>query len=203
MLQRSVNSPAFWIVAGANGSGKSTLYGRSEIEEFWGTVWIINPDALTAQIRAREDYEPATANGEALNRIQTWLVASLEAYQTIGVETVLSTSKYRALVEHAKARGFDVRFLYVTLRTVDLNIERVADRVRNGGHDVSEEKIRTRRERSLEQLPWFLKRADYALIFDNSDSKPVILAEKSAGAFTIKAEATAEIRSAIAAASPA
>jgi predicted ABC-type ATPase len=184
-------------VAGPNGSGKSTLYGRSEIEEFWGSVWIINPDALTAQIREREGYELGAANGEALNRIEHWLMASLEAYQTIGVETVLSTAKYRGLVEHAKSRGFDVRFLYVTLRSADLNVARVAARVQMGGHDVSENKIRARRERSFQQLPWFLERADYVLIFDNSGAKPLVLAEKVNGSFEIEEQASNEIRSAI------
>ena len=106
MHQRSVDRPALWIVAGPNGSGKSTLYDKTEIQGFWGTVWIINPDALTARIREREGLDLLAANGDALDRIEKWLTTSVDAYQTVGVETVLSTNKYRALVDHAKSRGF-------------------------------------------------------------------------------------------------
>lgn len=176
------------------------IYGATEIEGFWGTVWIINPDALTARIREREGVDLLAANGDALDRIERWLTASVDAYQTVGVETVLSTDKYRVLVDHAKSHGFDVNILYVTLQSVELNVERVKSRVMRGGHDVSEDKIRARRERSFQQLPWFLERADYALIFDNSGAKPVVLAEKVNGKFKIEEKASNEIRSAIKAA---
>jgi predicted ABC-type ATPase len=195
--QRSVDRPALWIVAGPNGSGKSTLYDKTEIQGFWGTVWIINPDALTARIREREGLDLLAANGEALDRIEKWLTTSVDAYQTVGVETVLSTDKYRALVDHAKSRGFHVRLLYVTLQNAELNVERVKSRVKRGGHDVPEQKIRARRARSFQQLPWFLERADYALVFDNSGAKPVVLAEKVNSKFKIEDQASKEIRSAV------
>lgn len=51
-----------------------------------------------------------------------WLRISIRTYKTIGVETVLSTDKYRKLVLMAKSHGFEIRLLYVTLRTVGLNI---------------------------------------------------------------------------------
>ena len=172
-----------------------------KFQGFWRTVWIINPDALTARIREREKRQLLSANGEALDRISRWLTTSVDAYQTVGVETVLSTDKYRALVDHAKSRGFSIRLLYVTLRTADLNVERVKSRVRMGGHAVLEEKVRARRERSFQQLPWFLGQADYALVFDNSGAKPVVLAEKIAGRFKVEDQASTEICAAIEAAS--
>lgn len=58
------------------------------------------------------------ANREALERIQAWLDASIAAHQTVGVETVLSTDKYWALVIRAKSLGFQIRLLYVKLQTL-------------------------------------------------------------------------------------
>jgi predicted ABC-type ATPase len=49
---REVDRPKFWIVAGPNGSGKSTIYTRAAIKDFNRSVWIINPDLLTARIQA-------------------------------------------------------------------------------------------------------------------------------------------------------
>ncbi|HEX4028577.1 MAG TPA: AAA family ATPase [Rhizomicrobium sp.] len=159
----SLEKPRLWIVAGPNGSGKSTLYGRTDIKDFGRSVWIINPDILTSHIAKRERINLHKANIETLNRIKKWLNISIRTYKTIGVETVLSTSKYRSLVEHAKAHGFEIRLLYVTLRTAGLNIKRVKSRVRKGGHGVPIKKILERRERSFRQLPWFLDQADFAL----------------------------------------
>ena len=133
---RKPDSPTLWIVAGPNGSGKSTFYNRTDIEGWGGSIWIINPDLLTQQIVEREVVPIAAANGAALDRIMTWLNASIDAYQTIGVETVLSSAKYRPLVEQAKARGFQVNMIYIVLNSAELQVERVRVRVADGGHDV-------------------------------------------------------------------
>ncbi|HEX3450732.1 MAG TPA: hypothetical protein VHS97_20930, partial [Isosphaeraceae bacterium] len=94
---QSLDRPIFWIVAGPNGSGKSTAYEDADIEAFARSVWIINPDALTRRIQRVEGQNLAEANLEAVKRIEIWLDASIQAHQTVGVETVLSTDKYRRL----------------------------------------------------------------------------------------------------------
>lgn len=171
-------NPKLWIVAGPNGSGKSTLYDTTLIDDFGRSVWIINPDLLTRRIMDSERLELLDANREAVERIMDWLDASLRTHQTVGVETVLSTDKYRALVERARAGGFDVCLIYVMLRSPELNVERVKVRVAHGGHDVPHAKIVARYQRSLEQLPWFLEEADRAYVFDNSGAEPRLVAEK-------------------------
>ena len=95
--------PTLWIVAGPNGSGKSSLYGNTDIEAFDQSVWIINPDLLTLRIQEVEGLALQDANLEAVKRIEAWLEASIRAHQTVGVETVLSTDKYRRLVAEARA----------------------------------------------------------------------------------------------------
>jgi predicted ABC-type ATPase len=145
----SVDRPIFWIVAGPNGSGKSTAYEDADIEAFARSVWIINPDVLTARIRKVEGRQLQDANLEAVRRIEAWLEASIRAHQTVGVETVLSTDKYRRLVVAAKEHGFEVRLTYVILDSPERSIERVKLRVAKGGHAVPERKIVERYSCSL------------------------------------------------------
>jgi predicted ABC-type ATPase len=170
--------PFLLIVAGPNGSGKSSAYEDTNIKEVGRSVWIINPDVLAKRIRETEGKAPDDANLAAVKRIEAWLKASIMAYQTIGVETVLSTAKYRKLVRLARRLGFEIRLLYVVLDTVERNIERVRIRVKKGGHGVPEDKLRARYVRSLRQLPWFLEQADEAWLFDNSGAKPVMVGHK-------------------------
>jgi predicted ABC-type ATPase len=73
----------------------------------------------------------------------------------------------------------------VTLRTAALNIERVKNRVKDGGHSVPIKKIVARRERSFKQLPWFLDQADFALIYDNSDREPKLVGKKEKGVIVL------------------
>ncbi len=165
-------------MAGPNGSGKSTAYGRSDVSEFDGSVWIINPDLLTQRLQSAEGMEAAAANLEAVRRIEAWLDASIDVHQTIGVETVLSTPKYRRLVRKAKERGFEIRFIYVYLDTVQLQLERIRLRVAKGGHDVPDAKVATRRLRSFKEFSWFFWQSDRAWVFDNSGAEPELVAWK-------------------------
>lgn len=189
--------PTFWIVAGPNGSGKSSLYGNTEIEAFDQSVWIINPDLLTQRIQIVENLPLETANVEAVVRIEAWLEASIRAHQTVGVETVLSTDKYRRLVTEAKRRQFAVRLIFVMLNSPDINVRRVRLRVAKGGHDVPEASIRKRWDRSLAQLPWFLEHADQAALFDNSGAVPQLIGQKRQGAITIDPGAPIALREAL------
>ena len=197
MSRKKLDKPKLWIVAGPNGSGKSSIYTDTDIEDFGGSVWIINPDLLTARIREIEHLKPRAANIAAVTRIYSWLEASIAAHQTIGVETVLSTEKYRALVRAAKAHGFEVRLIYILLSSPELGVERVKLRVGKGGHHVPATKIRQRRGRSLQQLPWFLKNSDLAWIFDNSGAKPAQIAQKVGNTIIVDPAALPEIREAV------
>jgi predicted ABC-type ATPase len=195
--RKKLDRPKFWIVAGPNGSGKSSIYTDTDIEDFGGSVWIINPDLLTARIQAIEHLKPRAANIAAVTRIYSWLEASIAAHQTIGVETVLSTEKYRTLVLAAKAHGFEVRLIYILLNSPELSVERVRLRVAKGGHHVPTTKIRQRRERSLQQLPWFLKNCDVAWIFDNSSARPALIARKAGNTIIVDPAALPEIKEAV------
>jgi predicted ABC-type ATPase len=196
--RRSAETPILWIVAGPNGSGKSSVYQDADIEAFARSVWIINPDLLTARIHEIEGLPLAASNLQAVERIMAWLKASLRAHQTVGVETVLSTGKYRQLVSEAKSLRFQVRLTYVILDGPARNVERVRLRVAKGGHDVPEGKIRSRYSRSLEQLPWFLEQADQANIYDNSGATPRLIAVKKEGTITVDPEAMQAIVDAVA-----
>ena len=178
MSQRKAERPRFWIVAGPNGCGKSTCYGHGDVAGLDGSVWIINPDLLTARLQAAEELSLLDANLAAIQRIEAWLDASISVHQTIGVETVLSTDKYRRLVEKAKAHDFEFCFVYVYVDTVETQLARIRARVAKGGHDVPEDKVRARRKRSIEQMPWFFWRADRAWVFDNSGSEPFLVLTK-------------------------
>jgi predicted ABC-type ATPase len=204
MARDGVDAPALWIIAGPNGSGKSTLYGSRRDAIYGNTIlsdatrpfWIINPDLLAARIRSAERLGRLAANIEAVKRIEAWLDASIDAHQSIGVETVLSTDKYRRLVRAAKKRGFQIRLVYVILQSPAMNVARVQVRVKKGGHDVPSEKIEDRWHRSLRQLPWFLRQADWALLLDNSGELRVV-GRKAGGIITLDPEAPAPIRKAV------
>jgi predicted ABC-type ATPase len=205
MAFATITSPSLWLIAGPNGSGKSSLYGSHQSPIYVDTniadpahsFWIINPDLLTQRIRDAEHKGLEQANLVAVQRIEAWLKASIDAHQSVGVETVLSTDKYRPLVSAAKRRGFAIRLVYVILSSPELNVKRVQMRVSKGGHGVPVDKITARWKRSLDQLPWFLDQADWDLLFDNSEQLRLI-GRKSRGVVALDPSAPSAIKEAVA-----
>jgi predicted ABC-type ATPase len=181
MLPLAPEVPVLAIIAGPNGSGKSTAFNRAGFKLQERKFWIINPDLLTVRLAEAEALSLTDANLAAVERIERWLFASIDVHQNIGVETVLSTDKYKRLVEFAKSKGFEFWLVYVALDSPERNIKRVAIRVAKGGHHVADEKIRDRYRRSLGNLKWFLDAADRAWIFDNSNSQISLVASKEDG----------------------
>jgi predicted ABC-type ATPase len=182
---QNVEPPALLIIAGPNGSGKSTAYRDTDIEAGGRSLWIVNPDLLTERIQLTEGLPLTDANRAAVDRIEAWIEASIDVHKSIGVETVLSTDKYRRLVAHAKSRGFAIWLIYVVLDSPERNVERVRLRVKKGGHAVPEDKIRARYVRSLQQFPWFLDQADRAWIYDNSGAEIKKIGEKEKGVISL------------------
>lgn len=185
MPPQNVEPPALLIIAGPNGSGKSTAYRDTDIEAGGRSLWIVNPDLLTERIQLTEGLPLTDANRAAVDRIEAWIEASIDVHKSIGVETVLSTDKYRRLVAHAKSRGFAIWLIYVVLDSPERNVERVRLRVKKGGHAVPEDKIRARYVRSLQQFPWFLDQADRAWIYDNSGAEIKKIGEKEKGVISL------------------
>ncbi len=181
MTSLSSDKPALVIIAGPNGFGKSTVYSNAKLAWEGRDVWIVNPDLLTARLGEFENLAANEANLAAVSRIETWLYSSIEVHQTVGVETVLSTDKYKRLVAFAKAKGFEFWLIYVALDSVERNIKRVEIRVKKGGHHVPPDKIRDRYTRSLANLKWFLGAADRAWVYDNSGADPKQVASKENG----------------------
>lgn len=192
MSQSEAEQPHFLIIAGPNGSGKSSAYQASVAEIAGRTFRIINPDLFTARLKVQRP-KGTNPNLEAVQRIEQWLETSLLAGHTVGVETVLSTDKYRRLVRLAKTLGYRTQLIYVILDDPLRNVERVGIRVRRGGHDVPKDKIISRYWKSLDQLPWFLAQADEAWLWDNSGATIRSVGDKVAGKIRVDEMATSDV----------
>jgi predicted ABC-type ATPase len=86
----------------------------------------------------------------------------------------------------AKQAGYEVGLIFVALNSADLNVERVAERVARGGHNIPEDIIRRRYETAIRSLPEAISLADGTIIFDNSHaSGPQLLVQIRAGSIGV------------------
>jgi len=100
----------------------------------------------------------------------------LEHGISFSLETVMSHPSKVELMRKAREMGYRVYLYYVSTESADINVGRVRTRVAEGGHDVPEDKIRSRYNRSLAQVMDAIRSSDRAYLFDNSGQKCELLA---------------------------
>ncbi|AFM27782.1 zeta toxin family protein [Desulfomonile tiedjei] len=96
-------------------------------------------------------------------------------------ETVMSSPDKVSFLKKAQERGFRTYLYYVATEDPIINISRVRNRVRLGGHPVPEDKIVSRYGRSLSLLADAIRHTNRAYIFDNSRRQHIWLAEVTDG----------------------
>ena len=78
-----------------------------------------------------------------------------------------------------KEAGYWVELYFMCLQDAEINVSRVQKRHSTGGHDVPEDRIRSRYVRSMQLLRQSFYLADEAMIFNNSWEKPELIARKA------------------------
>ncbi len=159
--------PVLHLIAGPNGAGKSTLY-RYLIQPRYPQLPFVNADVherdQLAHIRhAVRRSEAARAWADAQRR------EHLEAGRSFVSETVFSHPSKLALLDDARAHGFDVALYVVCLDDPRRLLERVQQRVHEGGHSVPADKILARYPRTLDNLRLAVREVPLALLFDAAE----------------------------------
>jgi predicted ABC-type ATPase len=165
-IRRGHLNPALLVIAGPNGAGKTTVTERLRVDHWSEGVEYLNPDEV-ARDRFGDWNEPG-----AVLRAARWAEARREellaSYSGIAFETVFSAPDKVAFILRARQAGYFVRLFFIGTSDPRINAARVADRVIRGGHTVPIEKIISRYERSMANLPLAIDIAHRVYLFDNS-----------------------------------
>jgi predicted ABC-type ATPase len=158
--------PYLHLLAGPNGAGKSTLY-KALIAE--GVVAakaeFVNAD-LYEQRHLQHLQDPAARSQAARAWADARRAKLLTLRQTFASETVFSHPSKVQLIAQAQQAGFVVALYVVALDNPQRLVQRVARRVREGGHDVPADKILTRYPRTLAHLRQAAPLADVCYLYD-------------------------------------
>ncbi len=96
--------------------------------------------------------------------------------ESFAFETTLADRGYVRRISGWQASGYHVTILFLALPSADAAIERVAERVAQGGHAIPEDVIRrrfTRARTNFENL--YQPLADAWALYDSSQDEPVLL----------------------------
>ncbi len=156
--------PFILVLAGVNGAGKSSLGGAAVHEA--GLTWF-NPDTVARSAMDDTGMSQQEANAYAWGAGVDQLKQAIVERTNFAFETTLGGNTVTRILTEASA-SHDLQIWYCGLKSPELHIQRVAERVALGGHDIPEEKIR---ERWLHSISNLIKLLDYTTelqVFDNS-----------------------------------
>lgn len=150
------------LFAGVNGAGKSTVYNSfSNVPKER-----VNSDEI---LRKRGgDWKNVTDQAYAMKEAVRKINYFLENGISFNQETTLAGSSIMNHIKRAKEKSYAVTVCYVGLESADLAIQRVQQRVKQGGHGISEEDIRRRYDQSLKNLKKIISLCDKVEIYDNT-----------------------------------
>ena len=173
--------PVLCIVAGPNGSGKTTTTEQLLKNEWGADSFYINPDNIAKEKYG--DWNSSDAVLKAAREATRLRYECLDKGVDFVFETVFSSEEKMDFLRKAKEAGFFIRIFYVCTESPLININRIAQRYLNGGHEVPISKTISRYFGSLRNLKEAIKMADRVYLYDNSvdNSAPRLILRTSEG----------------------
>ena len=162
-----IRARLLYIIAGCNGAGKTTasmtiLPKALLVREF------VNADEIA---KGLSPFNPEGVAIEAGRLMLERIDCLINRGESFSIETTLSTRSYINLVRRAHAEGYQVHLIYFWLKSPELAIQRVAERVAHGGHNIPRDVIVRRYSAGISNLfNLFMNEVDSWMIYDNSDN---------------------------------
>lgn len=162
------------IIAGPNGVGKTTfatefLPVEAECPNF------INADLIAAGINP---FRPEAVSIHAAKVMIEMMKAYVKRGESFSFETTLSGKNYTKHIPEWQKKGYKIKLYFLKLPDPEIAIARVKQRVKEGGHNVSEDVIRRRFNAGWNHFERLYKNlVDEWAIYDNAGEEPILLNE--------------------------
>ena len=162
------------IIAGPNGAGKTT-FAREFLRHEAGFTAFVNADLIAEGLNPIQPEEAAFAAGRMmLDLIRNYVSAG----RSFAFETTLSGRAYARMIPQWRAQGYRVRLFFLRLPDAEMAVERVRQRVHDGGHNIPEDVIRRRFDAGLRNFERIYRAlVDEWELYDGTGSPPRLLAQ--------------------------
>ena len=158
-------SKNLYIISGCNGAGKTTA-SYTVLPEVLDCKEFVNADEIA---RGLSPFNPESVAIEAGRLMLQRIEDLLSKEESFSIETTLATKSYINLVRRAQEKGYTVRLLFFWLNSPELALQRIAERVAKGGHNIPEPIVRRRYVAGICNLfRLFMSEVDSWEIYDNS-----------------------------------
>lgn len=164
-----------FVIGGPNGAGKSTAANRI-LPDSLALRNFLNADEIA---RGLSPFDPGRAAIAAGRLLIEHSDAFVRAGQSFALETTCAGRGHPQRLRLCRAAGYRITLVFLWLPSVEMALARVAQRVAHGGHGVPDDVVIRRYAAGLRNMRHhFLPAVDVAVIYDNSESGRVLIAEK-------------------------
>ena len=164
--------PKIIIIAGPNGAGKTT-FAREFLPQEAGCPVFVNADLIAAGL---SPFAPERAAIQAGRLMLDAIAQHVARRESFAFETTLSGRAYARQIPHWRQLGYHVELFFLSLPSADVAVQRVAERVRQGGHDIPEATIRRRFESGRHLFSdVYQPLVDQWALYDNSGDEPILM----------------------------
>lgn len=158
-----VKEKTYKIYAGVNGAGKTTLYHLYDTDK---SEKRINSDEILKE--SGGDWKNSSDQGKAMKEAVLQTKKCFQEGVSFHQESTLTGKSIIGNIREAKELGYSVQLHYIGLDSPGLAVQRVKNRVNDGGHGIEEATIRSRYHASLENLKEVVLLCDNVIVYDNS-----------------------------------
>ena len=179
----NMQTPNLYIIAGPNGAGKTTA-SFNLLPDVLHCQNFVNADEIARGLSPFAPEKVAFQAGRImLQRIDELLPQKVD----FAIETTLATRSYVQLVRRAQALRYKVHLIFFFLENEEQAIQRVAQRVSNGGHNIPEEDIRRRFKRGIFNLiNLYMPVCDNVLVYNNAHGEAILVAKRASSTGNIQ-----------------
>lgn len=169
------NEKRILIIAGPNGAGK-TMFATEYLPNEANCPTFINADLIAAGLSPFRPHLAAVGAGRLMLNMMRDYVKRGESF---AFETTLSGRGYARSIPRWQEQGYRVELFFLRLRTPEIAVARVKQRVLEGGHDVPETVIRRRFHAGWHNFQTIYRDlVDDWEIYDNSADAFVLLGKR-------------------------
>ena len=160
------------VIAGPNGAGKTT-FAKEFLPHDTNVVHFVNADLIAAGLSPLKPELAAIAASRILLKELDRLAKEEVSF---AFESTLSGMAYVERLKKWKKAGYRIEIVFLKLTSVDIALRRVAQRVKQGGHNVPSTDVRRRLKRGWANFERLYKpRADSWAVYDSSGDAPVLI----------------------------
>lgn len=173
-----MRNKSVYIIAGPNGSGKTTFASKF-LPDYVKCPNFVNADLIAQGL---SPFSPRSAAIKAGRLVLSQIHEYARMNVDFSFESTLAGKSYANLFKKLRVKGYKLHLFFLWIPDTELAIERIKDRVAEGGHHVPIQDVKRRFKRSIRNFfKLYQPLVDSWMLFNNAGRIPALIAKTKNG----------------------